>query len=180
MATFHGWASLFVVALCAFGCAQRSVDAPKEASTEVQSGLEQQADKDGCRSVEGKVRPIVAAHLQDPSLVQTAGKLTLRVGGSGELAGTALATIVGQDPDGTKRGNHHLLFKEGILRTQNDRVGLTPTSDPCVFDASTELYVVDGTKAFQGLTGTLKGAGKVNFCGDPGSIDLQGKLCRAP
>jgi hypothetical protein len=186
MATSYGLIAFATVTLFAAGCAPGADDTTPESANTISDAVDSpdgdqpKAPEAGCKNVELKARPIAVSHFQDPNLHQTAGTLSLRIGGAWQptLMGAVLATIVGQDADGTLRGNHHFLFKEGVLRTQNDKVVMAPTADPCVFDASTEIYVVDGTKSFQGYTGTLTGVGKVNFCGDPGLIAIQGKLCR--
>lgn len=130
----------------------------------------------GCKPVVAIARPIAAPHYHDPNLKQTAGKLTSRVG-SGIRTGTILATLTGADPDGTQRGDHDLLFADAGFRTRGDLIQLAPTADPCLFDATTELYVTEGTGAYAQLTGTLHGAGTINFCGGAGKIVITGYVC---
>lgn len=133
----------------------------------------------GCAWIEAIAQPIAVSHFQDAKLQQTAGTLAVRRGGDAIRRGTVLATIIGQDADGTLHGNHHFLLGDGLLRTRNDRVAVKPTADKCVFDVESTLNVVDGGGSFAGLAGTLTARGSVNFCGSPGRITIAGKLCKA-
>jgi hypothetical protein len=134
----------------------------------------------GCRWVEAVARPIGVSHFQDPKLQQTAGQLFARFSSRDEVeAGTILATVLGPDAGGTLRGNHHLLFRDGVLRTKNDPITVTPSADACKLDVRSELMVVDGTGALKGLTGTLTAQGTLDVCGAPGRIRIAGKLCAA-
>ncbi len=114
-----------------------------------------------------------------PPVQQTIGRTFWHVRGMRALRGTALATILGPAPDGSLRANHHFAFEDGTLRTQDDVVRIRPTNDPGLFDAETEVFVVDGTGQFAGLRGQARGEGQVSFCGDEGRIELRGQLCPA-
>lgn len=130
-----------------------------------------------CEPLIAIARPIAAPHYHDANLQQTAGKLTLRIGDTGVRVGTSLATIVGLDSSGAPLGNHDWLFTDAGIRTRNDKLALIPTADPCVFDVSSEIYVVEGSGVYAGLTGTLQGVGSVDFCGAPGRVTITGYLC---
>jgi len=132
---------------------------------------------ESCVSLDAIVRPIAAPQYHDPMLQQTAGKMTLRVGGSGVRTGTSLATIVGVTDDGVPLGNHDWLFADGGFRTKNDRLALTPTADPCTVDVTSEIYIVESSGAYAGLTGTVHATGQVNFCGAEGRVDISGYVC---
>jgi hypothetical protein len=131
----------------------------------------------GCKAVTMIARPIVAPQFHDPSLQQTAGKLALQIDRGEIHRGTILATIFGKSPDGSLLANHDGLFARLGFRTRNDHVVATPTADPCVFDASTDLFVVEGSGPLAHLTGTLHGVGQVNFCGAEGRVVIAGHLC---
>jgi len=131
----------------------------------------------GCKAIAAIARPIAAPQFHDPALQQTAGRLSLRIDRGDVREGTIVATIAGRSADGTLLGNHDVLFPHAGFRTRNDLVVATPTSDPCVFGATTELYVVEGSGPLAGLTGTLHGAGTVDFCGGEGRVAISGFLC---
>ena len=153
--------------------------AAAEPASEAELPAQPRADAGaGCTWVSAVARPIGVAHFQDPTLQQTAGTLALRRGRDAVRAGTVVATIVGQAADGSLRGNHHFLFADGIFRTKDDRVTLTPTANACVLEAATTIAVVEGTGAFAGLAGTLAGAGTIDVCGAPGWIAISGRLCK--
>jgi hypothetical protein len=136
-----------------------------------------------CRMVAIVASPIAAAHLEDPKIQQTAGKAQLvSYGSDGServLDGTGMATVVGKQPTGELLGNHHILFAEGSLRTQNDVIALTPTDDKCVFDAKVKMIFHDGSGEFAGLSGTGNAEAKLNFCGGVGRAVIYGRLCKA-
>jgi hypothetical protein len=136
------------------------------------------AAPEGCEPLIAIARPIAAPHFHDANLQQTAGRLTMRIGALGVRTGTSVATIVGQSASGAPLGNHDWLFADAGMRTQNDLLALAPTADPCVFDVSSEIYIVEGTGAYDGLTGTVAGTGFVDFCGAEGRVDIQGFVCR--
>lgn len=132
----------------------------------------------GCVWVSALAQPIAVTHFQDPKLQQTAGVLAIRRGRDPIRRGSVLATITGQDADGTMHANHHFLLGDGVLRSKNDKVTVKPTADKCVFDVESTVYVVDGMGALAGLSGTLNARGSVSFCGTPGRIAIEGKLCK--
>lgn len=132
---------------------------------------------ESCLPLVAIVRPIAAPQYHDPMLQQQAGKITLRVGNSGVRTGTSLATIVGVTEDGVPLGNHDWLFADAGFRTQNDKLALSPTADPCVVDVTSEIYIVASSGAYAGLTGTVNATGQVNFCGAEGRVDISGYVC---
>jgi hypothetical protein len=171
---------LSLVAATLAGCDTTDDPTTEAAEANDVSAVTEQVVKapDGCRPIFAIARPIAAPQYHDPALQQTAGRLTLRVGRGEVQTGTILATIVGKSADGSLQGNHDALFAGIGFRTRNDRVVATPTSDPCVFDASTDLYVVEGTGPLAGFTGTLHGTGFVNFCGGEGRVEIAGYVCQ--
>ena len=52
-----------------------------------------------------------------------------------------------------------------------------PTSNPCVFDVTSEIYVVEGSGLYAGWAGTVTGVGRVDFCGAVGKVTITGHLC---
>jgi hypothetical protein len=177
LATRIAHASIVALGLSLAACG--TGDAALEDETAVTEAAVQSADGGRCLPFNAIARPIAVQHLHDPSLQQTIGRTFWHVRGMRALRGTALATILGPAPDGSLRANHHFAFEDGTLRTQNDVVRIRPTSDPCVFDAETEVFVADGTGQFAGLRGQARGEGQVSFCGDEGRIELRGQLCPA-
>ncbi len=135
------------------------------------------AAPEACEPLVAIARPIAAPHFHDDKLQQTAGKLTLRLGDSGVRTGTSIATIVGVDASGAPLGNHDWLFADAGFRTQNDKLALIPTSDPCVFDVSSEIYIVEGSGVYAGYAGTVTGVDTVDFCGAPGKVTISGFVC---
>jgi hypothetical protein len=136
-----------------------------------------------CQEMGIQNAPIAAAHLDDPMRQQTAGGSALEAylpdGSSRPSFGTALATIVGQQPSGELLGNHHFLYGDGNLRTQNDVISITPTDDKCIVDAKVKLFFVDGTGKFAGLSGEGVAEGRLDFCGGIGRVNIYARLCQA-
>jgi hypothetical protein len=135
-----------------------------------------------CRMIAVVGAPIAAPHLENPEIQQTAGRATLASFAGGEarqLEGTVLGTVVGKRPSGEMLGNHHLLFAEGSIRTENDVITLKPTADKCVMNASVVMNFKDGTGAFAGLSGTGTAESALNFCGAPGRATIYGRVCKA-
>ena len=135
----------------------------------------------GCRDFALVSSPIAVMHLEDPKAQQTAGRATFAswdAGGERNLEGAAVATIVGMQPSGELLGNHHLLFAEGTLRSQNDVIALAPTTDPCVFNAKVKMIYRDGSGEFAGYSGAGVAEAKLNFCGAPGRAEIYGRICR--
>lgn len=155
---------------CAAEEPQASDDTAEVTRTEIDA-------PDSCEPLVAIARPIAAPHFHDPKLQQTAGKLTLRLGDTGVRVGTSLATIVGVDASGAPLGNHDWLFTDAGFRTQNDKLKLAPTADPCVFDVSSEIYIVEGSGAYAGYSGIVEGVGRVDFCGAPGKVTITGFVC---
>jgi hypothetical protein len=168
--------SFVMFGLSIAGCATVGEDQQESEDTGAVLELAAQAPA-SCLPLTAIARPILAPHYHAPELTQTAGKLTMRVGGSGVRTGTSLATIVGVNAEGVPLGNHDWLFADAGFRTRNDLLTITPTADPCVFDVSSEIYIVEGTGAYAGLTGTVNGTGFVSFCGAEGRIDISGYVC---
>jgi hypothetical protein len=136
-----------------------------------------------CRVVAVVGEPIAFKHLEDPKAQQTAAYSRLAFYGGTDNPvrhGTVVATIVGMKPTGQLLGNHTMAFTDGILRTKNDVIALTPTSDQCVFRANVEMNFYDGTGAFAGYSGSGTATADLNFCGAPGRAVIYGKVCKAP
>jgi hypothetical protein len=165
-------AVMFAAAVAVPACATESDDDDVAAVTE--QDVKAPA---GCEPLLAIARPIAAPHFHDQMLQQTAGRLTMRVGKTGVRTGTSIATLVGQTAAGVPLGNHDWLFTDAGMRTKNDTLSIIPTADPCVFDVSSEIYIVEGTGAYAGLTGTVKGVGFVDFCGAEGKITISGHVC---
>jgi hypothetical protein len=159
------------------GCTDSTTPDPDDVDDVTTVAAQDLSAPDGCRSLIAIARPIAAPQFHDPALQQTAGKLTMRIGRGAIRTGTTLATIVGQAADGTPLGNHDWLFADAGFRTRNDRLQLTPTADPCVVDVASEIYIVEGSGAYAGLTGTVDAAGVVDFCGAEGRIVISGHVC---
>lgn len=132
---------------------------------------------DGCESMFGIARPIAAPHFHAPDLKQIVGQFALKVSDTGVRNGSSLATIVGAKEDGTLLGNHDWLFGDAGFRTQNDTINLTPTDDPCKMNVDADVFIVEGSGAWAGLTGTVHGQGVVDFCGAPGRVEVTGYVC---
>jgi hypothetical protein len=135
-----------------------------------------------CRVVALVGEPIAFKHLEDPNIQQTAAYSRLAFyGGTDDPVrhGTVVATIVGKEPTGQLLGNHAMTFTDGILRTKNDVIALTPTSDSCVFHANVQMNFFDGTGAFAGYSGSGTATADLNFCGAPGRAVIYGKVCKA-
>ena len=165
-------------ALASFAACTSDDEAPAEADDAAEITALEISAPDGCEPLAAIARPIAAPHFHDDKLQQTAGKLTLRLGDSGVRVGTSLATIVGVDASGAPLGNHDWLFADGGLRTQNDKLALVPTANPCLFDVSSEIYVVEGSGLYAGYSGTVNGVGRVDFCGGVGKVTITGYLCQ--
>ncbi|HEY8078323.1 MAG TPA: hypothetical protein VIF62_29545 [Labilithrix sp.] len=134
-----------------------------------------------CRDFALVAGPIAAPHLEDPKIQQTVGRATIvSWGPSGERSheGVALATVVGKLPSGELLGNHHMLFAEGGIRSQNDVVTLTPTADKCVFDGKVKMIYHDGTGEYAGYSGAGVAEAKLNFCGGVGRAVIYGRICK--
>jgi hypothetical protein len=134
-----------------------------------------------CRDFALVAAPIAVMHLEDPKIQQTAGRATFASwgpGGDRMLDGAATATVVGKQPSGELLGNHHLLFAEGTIRSQNDVITLTPTNDKCVFNAKVKMIYHDGSGEFAGYAGTGVAEAKLNFCGAAGRAEIYGRLCK--
>jgi hypothetical protein len=131
--------------------------------------------------------PIRVAHLDvngNPESIQETGSQAKVVlyGATGQdrvTEAVVVATVVGQAPSGQLYGNHNALFLDGTLRSLRDLVSLSPTSDPCVFDADVKMNFYDGTTRFAGYSGAGTAKGQLNFCGAPGHIYIYGRLCKA-
>jgi hypothetical protein len=167
--------SIAMFGLSIVGCAAETEDQAQDDIGIIAS--QAPSAPDSCLPLTAVARPIVAPQYHDPMLQQTAGKLTLRVGRTAVRTGTSLATIVGVTDDGVPLGNHDWLFADAGFRTRNDRLALMPTADPCVVDVTSEIYIVEGSGAYAGLTGTVHATGQVNFCGAEGRVDISGYVC---
>lgn len=167
-------AALFALTAITTACTDDSPEVNDDVAEVSATKIEAPA---GCEPLAAIARPIAAPHFHDDKLQQTAGPLTLKFGDLGVRTGTSLATIVGVDASGAPLGNHDWLFTDAGFRTQNDKLALAPTADPCKFDVSSEIYVVEGSGAFAGYKGTVQGVGTVDFCGAPGKVTITGYLC---
>ena len=171
--------SIAMFGLSIVGCAVGDEDQQTPAQDDDVTSIAAMAPKapDSCLPLAAIARPILAPQYHDPMLQQTAGKLTLRVGNSGVRTGTSIATIVGVNDAGVPLGNHDWLFADAGFRTKNDLLNITPTADPCWFDVTSEIYIVESSGAYAGLTGTVHAAGPVSFCGAEGRIEISGYVC---
>ncbi len=136
-----------------------------------------------CRVVAIEGAPFAVTHLQDANLQQTIGRGRLVAFADGdhpekEYEGTVLATLVGKQPTGETLGNHHMMFPEGALRTQNDVISMSPTADKCVFNAKAKVYFHDGAGEFAGYSGQGVAEAQLNFCGAEGNAIVYGRLCK--
>lgn len=136
-----------------------------------------------CRDLALSGDPVAITHIGNADLQQTVAhaQLTLfgkTAQGDRSFDGTVLATIVGKDPSGDLRGNHHIVTREGTLRTERDVISLTPTKDKCIVNAKAKVYYKDGTGEFAGYSGSGTAEGTLNFCGAPGHAVVYGRLCK--
>lgn len=134
-----------------------------------------------CRDFGVLATPIAAPHLEDAKIRQTVGRATLvSWGAAGERTydGVGLATVVGKQPTGELLGNHHLLFAQGGIRSQNDVIALTPTNDKCIFNAKVKMIYHDGTGEFAGYSGAGSADATLNFCGGVGRAAIYGRICK--
>lgn len=136
-----------------------------------------------CRDLALAGDPVAVTHLDTPNLEQTVAHVQFTLFGSGRASeasydGTVLATIVGKDPSGALRGNHHIVAREGTIRTQRDIITLTPTKDKCTFNAKAKIFFKDGTGAFAGYSGTGIAEAVLDMCGGPGHAVVYGRLCK--
>lgn len=145
--------------------------AAEEAAVRAEVSALSRGERDECHAVGGIVRAYGAPHLQDASLVQNVGAMVLvsldprnPIPGMRFARGALLNTVVGAEDDGTILFNHHFAFERGLVRTQNDRIRLSPTDDSCVLDVESELFVADGTGVFAGVTGDGQSSGTLNVC----------------
>ena len=125
--------------------------------------------------------PVAVQHIGKADLQQTVARVELEWFGSTDKAldGTVLATIVGKDPTGDLRGNHHIVTREGTLRTERDVIALTPTKDKCIVNAKAKIFYKDGTGVFAGYSGSGSAEATLDFCGNPGHAVVYGRLCKA-
>ena len=124
--------------------------------------------------------PVAVSHIDNPSLQQTLAhvQFTLFAGATDHsYDGTVLATIVGKEPSGELRGNHHIVSREGTIRTERDLISLTPTKDKCIVNAKAKIFYKDGTGAFEGYSGAGVAEATLNFCGGAGHAVVYGRLC---
>ncbi len=136
-----------------------------------------------CRYLALSGDPIAVTHLSNPDLQQTVARVELSLFGDKTTErtydATVLATIVGKDPSGDLRGNHHIVAREGTLRTERDVISLTPTKDKCILNAKAKIFYKDGTGEFAGFSGTGVAEATLNFCGGAGHAVVYGLLCKA-
>jgi hypothetical protein len=132
--------------------------------------------------------PIRVAHLdvngnEEPNIQETGSQAKVVFYGATAddrvTEATVVATVVGQTPTGGLYGNHNALFLDGTIRSLRDVVSLSPTSDPCVFDANVQMNFYDGSREYAGRSGAGVATGQLNFCGAPGHITIYGRLCKA-
>jgi hypothetical protein len=134
-----------------------------------------------CRDLALVGDPQEVKHLDNPSLQQTLAhvQFTLFAASADKsYDGTVLATIVGKDPNGDLRGNHHIVAREGTIRTERDVISITPTADKCIVNAKAKIFYKDGTGAFEGYSGTGVAEATLNFCGGAGHAVVYGRLCK--
>jgi hypothetical protein len=137
-----------------------------------------------CRDLALVGDPIGVAHISNPDLQQTLARVQLTLFGQAPSVeqsydGIVLATIVGKDPTGELRGNHHIVTHDGTLRTERDVIAITPTKDKCIVNAKAKIFYKDGTGVFAGYSGTGLAEATLNFCGAPGHAVVYGRLCKA-
>jgi hypothetical protein len=137
-----------------------------------------------CRDLALIGDPVAVSHIDNPSLQQTLAPVQFTLFGAGHdadrsFAGTVLATIVGKDPSGDLRGNHHIVAREGTIRTERDVISLAPTNDKCIFNVKAKIFYKDGTGAFEGYSGTGLAEATLNSCGGAGHAVVYGRLCKS-
>jgi hypothetical protein len=190
MLTLHR--ALFCGLLPAFAaCTVASASSPKSSSDPAVTRAKATAALTGitangkdCRDLALAGDPVAVVHIGNPDLQQTVAHVQFTLFGSAQDAdksfdGTVLATIVGKDPSGDLRGNHHIVAHEGTLRTERDVISLTPTKDKCIVNAKAKIFYKDGTGAFAGYSGTGLAEATLNFCGGAGHAVVYGRLCKA-
>lgn len=135
---------------------------------------------DDCHDLALVGDPIAVSHIQDDKLQQTLASVQISWYGTStkKLDGTVLATIVDKDASGALRGNHHIVTREGTLRTERDVITLTPTEDKCIFNAKATIYYKDGTGVFAGFAGNGVAEATLDMCGGPGHAVVYGRLCK--
>lgn len=170
------------LAACSSASASPSKDAAltRAKATTALAGIK--ATGKDCRDLALAGDPIAVAHIDNPNLQQTLAHVQFTLFAPSvdqSYDGSVLATIVGKEPSGELRGNHHIAAKEGTIRTERDVISLTPTSDKCVVTAKAKIFYKDGTGAFEGYSGTGVAEATLNFCGGAGHAVVYGRLCKA-
>ncbi len=175
------------LAACTAASATPSKSAPDPALTRAKAtaaltGIT--AGGKSCRDLALVGDPVAVSHLGNPDLQQTLGHVQFTLFGAAPdgdrtFDGTVLATIVGKEPSGDLRGNHHIVAREGTIRTERDIISLTPTADKCIVNAKAKIFYKDGTGEFTGYSGTGVAEATLNFCGAAGHAVVYGRLCKA-
>jgi hypothetical protein len=136
-----------------------------------------------CRDLALAGDPVAVSHIGNPDLQQTLAHVQFALYGAQKGAdrsydGTVLATIVGKEPTGELRGNHHIVSSAGTIRTERDIIALSPTADKCIMNAKAKIFYKDGTGEFAGYSGVGVAEATLNFCGGAGHAVVYGRLCK--
>jgi hypothetical protein len=156
----------------------------RKATEEALAGIPKNGKE--CRDLALVERLIKVNHLdvdgnEEPNIQETGAHANVVFYGANEVRtdATVVATVVGQTPAGHLYGNHNYLLLDGTMRSLRDDVALTPTNDPCVFDADIKMNFYDATGRYAGLSGGGVAHGQLNFCQQPGKVYIYGRLCKA-
>jgi hypothetical protein len=100
---------------------------------------------------------------------------------TGDVVGTVHADYwdIHQHGNGviTTQASHVFTTADGSFVTSDD-IRLLPDTEPGFVRPHSRLRVVEGSGAYEGVTGVLQSSGRVNLTTLAGSIVLEGTICR--
>jgi len=164
---------LVAVASLLAACSERQITAPS--STLDLAASERRARGPDCEDVRGA---FVFTSFAFTGPTTAAGAGTVR----GDLSGTFTASYFDIAPQAggviQMHAHHTITKRRGTIMT-SDEIRLLPDPDPAWVRPSSRLEVTGGTGMYQGATGLLLTAGRVNLNVAPpaGSIQIRGQLC---
>jgi hypothetical protein len=156
------------------GCSERQITAPSSA-LDLAASAQRQARQPDCDDVRGT---FVFTSFAFTGPTTAAGAGTLR----GDLSGTFAAQYFDIAPQAggviTMHAHHTITRRRGTIMT-SDEIRLLPDPDPAWARPSSRLEVTGGTGAYEGATGLILTAGRVNLNVVPpaGSVRYSGRLC---
>jgi hypothetical protein len=165
---------LVAVASLLASCSERQITAPSRI-LDLTASLERHARTPDCEDVRGA---FVFTSFAFTGPTTAAGVGTVR----GDLSGTFTAAYFDIAPQAggviNMHAHHTITRRRGTIMT-SDEIRLLPDPDPAWVRPSSRLEVTGGTGAYEGATGLLLTAGRVNLNVVPpaGSIEISGRLC---